>query len=73
MAGMPRVRASRAASAARATDSRGAPGMEATGTSASAPSCTTMDQIRSAGVRVVSRTSLRTQSAWRSRRRRSAG
>ena len=73
MAGTPRARASRAASAARATDRRGAPGMEATGTSGSRPSCTTIDQIRSDGVSVLSRTRARTHGAWRRRRRRRAG
>ena len=37
------------------------------------PSCTTADQMKSAGVSVVSRTRRRIQSAWRSRRRRSCG
>ena len=72
MAGMPSRRASTAARAQSFTDRRLTPGMEATGTSPS-PSCTTIDQIRSAGVSTVSRTRRRIQSAWRRRRRRRAG
>ena len=44
------------------TDSRLIPGMEATGIVPS-PSCTTIDQIRSAGVSTLSRTRRRVQSA----------
>ena len=62
IAGMPRAFASFAAAAQPFTDSRLTPGMAATGTSPS-PSCTTIDQIRSAGVSTVSRTRRRTQSA----------
>jgi hypothetical protein len=61
-----------AAAAQSFTDRRLIPGIEPTGTVPS-PSCTTIDQIRSAGVSTVSRTSRRIQSAWRRRRMRSAG
>ena len=71
--GLATLWASCAAFAARLTDMRGAPGMEATWISSSGPSCTTSDQIRSLGVRTVSRTSRRIQSAWRSLRGRRAG
>jgi hypothetical protein len=70
---MPSDRASTAALAASATDRRATPGMEGIGSRASAPSWMTTDQIRSAGDRVVSRTSRRVQSAWRRRRSRRAG
>ena len=72
MAGTPSALASRAAAAAPAIVSRSTPGIEATGM-ASSPSWTTIDQIRSAGVSTLSRTSRRVQSAWRSRRRRRVG
>jgi hypothetical protein len=73
MAGMPSSRACTAALAASSTESRSTPGMEGTGTRGSGPSCSTIDQIRSAGVSTLSRTSRRTQSAWRIRRGRAAG
>ena len=48
-------------------------GIALTGMRGSAPSCTTTDQLRSAGVSTCSAVRLRIQGAWRRRRRRVAG
>ena len=73
MAGIPSFCASMAASAAASTESRSAPGIAATGTCASRPSCTTSAQMRSFTDGAVSRTRRRAQSVWRRRRRRLVG
>ena len=65
---MPSFAASSAAWAAKSTDSRSTPGMEAMGTRLFSPSITNSGQMKSAGESAVSATSARDQ-AWRRKRR----
>src|SRR5690606_1017658 len=73
MHGMPRSRASFARSTIRSTDQRETPGRAATGSSTPLPSEMNKGQIRSAGVRTVSRTIALVQADTRGRRRRVRG
>ena len=70
---MPRFAASFAARTARSIVIRATPGIEGTGSETSFPSITNIGQIKSAGVKIFSRTKFRIQSVRRKRRGRIAG